>query len=238
MSGWLSLWREKRPKNDQKWGWAAKWWPDKTRLSQIGRRGGGQIGNFIHSEYFHIQGYPRLVDCGCLPWRLCRASFSFLMLEVAWASIALMLLIAVTCHTQKCGPCMGGLGYGGFVHGPWPLVSVMVNKVIVVMAGDNCERWGFWWCTRFEAQEIWCSVCTSRDFGRCREFNNLIIGNSYFMAVLCRVWCQWWWRLLEYSFVVYLIDLAYINLNNVYSLRRCPLGAHQGCCWGTVKAAK
>ena len=28
------------------------------------------------------------------------------------------------------------------------------------------------------------AVCTSRDFGRCREFNNLIIGNSYFMALL------------------------------------------------------
>ena len=28
------------------------------------------------------------------------------------------------------------------------------------------------------------AVCTSWDFGRCRELNNLIIGNPYFMAVL------------------------------------------------------
>ena len=47
--GWLSVLREKRGSNDQKWGLgAANWWPDKTQPSQISVR--RQIENFIHRE--------------------------------------------------------------------------------------------------------------------------------------------------------------------------------------------
>ena len=96
--GWLSVLREKRGSNDQKWG-LANWWPDKTQPSQISVR--RQIENFIHKEIrliFQIETNGFIL-CFCafvLPWRLWRDSFSFLMLDVAWASIALMLLIAVT----------------------------------------------------------------------------------------------------------------------------------------------
>ena len=47
--GWLSVLREKRGSNDQKWGLgAANWWPDKTQPSQMSVR--RQIENFIHRE--------------------------------------------------------------------------------------------------------------------------------------------------------------------------------------------
>ena len=92
------------------------------------------------------------------------------MLEVAWASIALMLLIAVTCdgqddhddddldHDDIDGSCG---------------VVVTISRGVVSAAPAPHLRF-----------ERFCAVCTLGDFGRCREFNNLIIGNPYFVAVL------------------------------------------------------
>ena len=149
MSGWLLLSREKRPKNDQKWGWAAKWWPDKTRLSQIGgrgrREGGVQIENFIHSEFFP---YQRLSKVGWLWLSTLEVVKCLVLVPDAGGRLGQHRVDVVDrCHLWRSRWSWWRWSWSWWY---WWLVWC---------GGDNFERCGFCCsCTTSEVWEIWCSV--------------------------------------------------------------------------------